>query len=62
MLDADQTKNFALGESAKLLTGNAAGLDVRMNGRSLGPLGPRGQVRMVLFSQDRFQIVSPRKL
>jgi cytoskeletal protein RodZ len=62
MLDADQTKNFALAHDAKLLTRNAAGLDVRMNGRSLGPLGPRGQVRLVLFSQDRFEIVSPRKL
>jgi transcriptional regulator with XRE-family HTH domain len=62
MLDADQTKNFALAHDGKLLTRNAAGLEVRMNGRSLGPLGPRGQVRMVLFSQDHFQIVSPRKL
>ena len=62
LLDADQTKNFALAENAKLTTANAAGLDVTMNGRSLGPLGPRGQVRVVLFSQDRFQILAPRKL
>ena len=62
LLDADQTKNFALAENAELMTGNAAGLDVTMNGRSLGPLGPRGQVRVVLFSQDRFQILSPRKM
>lgn len=61
-LDPEETKNFALGENAKLLTGNAAGLDVRINGRSLGPLGPRGQVRMVLFSQDRFQILAPSKM
>jgi cytoskeletal protein RodZ len=62
VLDASQTKNFALTENAKLLTGNAAGLDVRMNGRSLGPLGLRGQVRVVLFSQDNFQILSPQKM
>ena len=36
VLDASQTKNFALDEDAKLLTGNAAGLDVRMNGRAVG--------------------------
>jgi cytoskeleton protein RodZ len=62
MLDADQTKNFALAENAKLVTGNAAGLDVRMNGRPLGPLGARGQVRLVLFSQDRYLILSPSKM
>ena len=62
LLDADQTKNFALAENAKLMTGNAAGLDITMNGRSLGPLGPRGQVRVVLFTQDRFQILSPSKM
>ena len=62
VLDASQTKNFALAEDAKLLTGNAAGLDVRMNGRPLGPLGPRGQIRVVLFTQDQYQILSPRKM
>jgi cytoskeleton protein RodZ len=62
VLDASQSRNFALDESARLLTGNAAGLDVRMNGRSLGPLGSRGQVRMVLFSQYDYQILSPRRM
>ena len=62
MLDAAQTKNFALAQSAKVLTRNAAAVDVRMNGRSLGPLGPRGEMRIVLFSQDRIEIVSPRKM
>lgn len=62
VLDPSQTKNFALAESARLLTGNAAGLDVRMNGRPLGPLGSRGQVRVVLFSQDNYQILSPHKM
>jgi cytoskeleton protein RodZ len=62
VLDPSQTKNFAIAESARLLTGNAAGLDVRMNGRSLGPLGSRGQVKVVLFNQDNFQILSPHKM
>jgi len=60
ILDTSQTKNFALVENAKLLIRNPAGLDVRMNGRSLGPLGPRGETRVVLFSQDRFEIQSAR--
>jgi cytoskeletal protein RodZ len=62
ILDASETKNFSLEEDAKLLTGNAGGLAVRMNGRSLGILGPRGQVRVVLLSQDRFEILSQNKM
>jgi len=60
ILDASQTKNFAVDDNARLLTGNAAGLDVRMNGRPIGPLGSRGQVRVVLFTPDNYQILSPR--
>ena len=62
VLDARQTKNIEGLENAKLLTGNAAGLDVRWNGKSIGPLGTRGQVKMVLFTPENFQIISPRKM
>jgi cytoskeletal protein RodZ len=62
ILDASQTKNFDVNQDAKLLTGNAAGLDVRMNGRPIGPIGSRGQVRMVVFSGDHYEILSPSKM
>jgi cytoskeletal protein RodZ len=62
VLDASQTKNIEGVENAKLLTGNAAGLDVRWNGKSIGPLGTHGQVRMVVFTPANFQILSPRKM
>ena len=62
VLYARQTKNIEGLENAKLLTGNAAGLDVRWNGKSIGPLGTRGQVKMVLFTPENFQIISPRKM
>lgn len=61
-LDASQTKNFDGLEDAKLVTGNAAGIDVRWNGKSIGPIGERGQVRMVVFTADSFQIVPPKKM
>jgi len=38
--------------------GNAAGLEVRLNGKLLGPLGARGQVLTVLFTPDNFQITA----
>jgi cytoskeleton protein RodZ len=62
VLDASQTKNIEGLENAKLLTGNAAGLEVRWNGKPIGPLGSRGQVKVVVFTPETFQIFSPRKM
>jgi cytoskeletal protein RodZ len=56
-----QTKTIAGKQFAKLTVGNAAGLKVRLNGKALGRLGARGQVLVVLFTPDNFQIVSPAK-
>ena len=52
-----ETKTVEGRESATLKVGNAAGLEVRLNGRPIGPIGPRGQVRVVMFTRDNFQIV-----
>ncbi len=60
ILQPSQSRQFAVTENAKLLTGNAGALDVRMNGRPVGSLGPKGQVRTVYFSNDSFQIAPPR--
>jgi hypothetical protein len=34
---------------------------VLWNGKSIGPIGPRGQVREVLFTPDNFEIKQPTK-
>ncbi|HYO80743.1 MAG TPA: RodZ domain-containing protein, partial [Bryobacteraceae bacterium] len=59
VLDPAQARQFPVGAAAKLLTGNAGGLDVRVNGKSLGSLGPRGQIRTVLFTPEGTQVVPP---
>jgi hypothetical protein len=41
--------------------GNAAGIDVRWNGKSIGPLGTRGQVLTIRFTPEDFQIVPPKE-
>src|ERR1700722_10421375 len=61
VLQANQTKSVEGKQFAKVRVGNAAGLDVRLNGKLLAPLGARGQVLIVLFTPDNFQIVSPPK-
>ena len=44
-------------EKALVRAGNAGGLSVEFNGKLLGRLGPRGQVRTVVFTKDRYEIV-----
>ncbi len=59
ILDRDQTKVFDGHESARIKAGNAAGVHIVFNGRVIGALGPRGQVRTVVFTPDNFEIVDP---
>ncbi|MGH9629359.1 MAG: helix-turn-helix domain-containing protein, partial [Bryobacteraceae bacterium] len=48
-LSPGDTRSLEGSESAKLLTGNADGLDVRWNGKAIGRIGRRGQVKLVVF-------------
>jgi len=59
VLEPSQTKTLTGLEMAKLKVGNAGGLEVRWNGKPIGPIGPRGQVRVVLFTPENFQILMP---
>jgi cytoskeleton protein RodZ len=61
VLQANESKSVEGKQFAKMRVGNAAGLDVRLNGKLLAPLGARGQVLIVLFTPDNFQIFSPPK-
>jgi cytoskeleton protein RodZ len=57
ILAPNQTKTVAGRDSATLKVGNAAALEVRLNGKLLAPLGGRGQVLMVVFTPNDYQIV-----
>jgi len=59
VLAANQSTTVEGKESATMKVGNAAGLEVRFNGKLLGPLGGRGQVLVVVFTPDKFEIVPP---
>lgn len=58
-LEPSQTKTLAGSDMATLKVGNAAGIEVLWNGKPIGPIGPRGQVREVLFTPDNFEIKLP---
>jgi transcriptional regulator with XRE-family HTH domain len=59
ILEPSQTKTLTGLDVAKMRVGNAGGLEVRWNGKAIGPIGPRGQVRVVLFTPENFQILAP---
>ncbi|HYL38227.1 MAG TPA: RodZ domain-containing protein [Bryobacteraceae bacterium] len=61
LLAPRDTKTIQGKEVAKLRVGNAGGLEVRLNGKLLAPLGARGQVLVIVFRPDNFEILAPPK-
>jgi cytoskeleton protein RodZ len=61
VLEPSQSKALDAVENARILIGNAGGLDVQWKGRSLGPIGPRGQVRIVVLGPEGFEILPPKQ-
>lgn len=58
MLEPGDTRTFELAKTVTLRTGNAGGLIVRLNGKSIGPLGPHGKVQEIEFKDGGFKIGS----
>ncbi|HJT90002.1 MAG TPA: DUF4115 domain-containing protein, partial [Bryobacteraceae bacterium] len=58
-LDPAQSRTIDANSAVVLRIGNAGGVQVSLNGKPLGPLGPKGQVRTVQFTSGGFQIVPP---
>ena len=57
VLDVPETKVLEGHDSARIRIGNAGGLSFTFNGKDLGVLGPRGQVRTVLFTRDTYKVI-----
>ena len=62
VLEPSQTKTLTGLEVAKMIVGNAGGLEVLWNGKAVGPIGPRGERRVVLFTPENFQILGASAL
>jgi cytoskeletal protein RodZ len=55
-LAVGETKTLTGGARAEVFTGNAGGLDLTYNGKPVGPVGPSGRVRTVVFTPETFEI------
>ena len=60
LLQPNEVKTVDGEEIARLRLGNAGGVQVRWNGREVGPFGARGQVRTVVFTRDKYEVVPPK--
>lgn len=60
LLQPNEVKTVDGQEFARLRLGNAGGVQVRWNGREVGPFGARGQVRTVVFTRDKYEVVPPK--
>lgn len=58
MLKPNETKEVSAAGQVNLLTGNAGGLTISLNGKTLDALGPSGQVREVRLTAEGPQLLS----
>jgi cytoskeleton protein RodZ len=56
-LQPKETKEIAAADSIKLVIGNAGGLEITLNGKSIPPVGPKGQVRVVQLTREGVQVI-----
>jgi cytoskeleton protein RodZ len=59
ILEPQQSKSLAGRQKVMIKVGNAAGLEVKWNGKAVGRLGDQKQVRTILFTDKEYQIVTP---
>lgn len=60
-LSPHESKTIEGREFAKLRVNNPAALEVKLNGKVLGPLGPPGQFLIVVFTRDKFHVLDSSK-
>jgi len=61
VLEPNESKVLSGLDRARLVVGNAGGLRIVSNGRPIGPIGERGQVRVVMLSPEGAEVIAPRK-
>jgi cytoskeletal protein RodZ len=60
-LGAKESRTFEADSTVLVRLGNAGGVSIRLNGKPIGPVGPKGQVRTVQFTSGGFEIVAVPK-
>ena len=56
-MDPHTTRKVEGVKEVMVRLGNAGGVTISLNGKPIGPAGPKGQVRTIQFTSGGFQIV-----
>jgi hypothetical protein len=56
-LQPNDSRSIAADALVKLVTGNAGGIGISLNGKTVEPLGPSGQIRTVKLTAEGLQFV-----
>jgi cytoskeleton protein RodZ len=59
-MDANTTRTLDGEHEVTMRLGNAGGVTISLNGKPVGPVGPKGQVRTLQLTSGGFQIVSAK--
>lgn len=59
-LQPNETRTVEGAGTVLLRLGNAGGVAISLNGKPIGPVGPKGQVRMVQLTSGGFHIEAPK--
>jgi cytoskeleton protein RodZ len=59
ILETEQKKVLEGHERGRIRMGNAGGISIVFNGKPMGVMGPRGQVRTVIFTDSDYQVLRP---
>lgn len=59
VLQPNTVKTFAAVEGIRIRTGNAGSLQLTVDGKPAGPLGPKGQIRNVEVTREGVHILAP---
>jgi len=62
VLQPHESRSIDVDGEVTLRLGNAGGASLTLNGKPVGAVGPKGQIRTVQFTSGGFQIVSPPKV
>lgn len=57
VIKGQQSRNVEGKQNTRVLIGNAGGIQIEWNGRQLGSLGKKGEVRDVLFTRDGYKLI-----
>jgi cytoskeleton protein RodZ len=58
-LQPNESRTAEAAGTVTLRLGNAGGIRISVNGKPIGPVGPKGQIRTVQLTPGGFQILSP---